>query len=95
VNDNFKRMFLGSMSRACPASAKAGSLAPWDTRPAERTSQFSIIVSHGSSPPSLSRAATGAMPNCCAMRKELASLLKLLINECGATLAKTKEADDE
>jgi hypothetical protein len=29
------------------------------------------------------------------MRKELASLLKLLINECGATLAKTKEADDE
>jgi hypothetical protein len=29
------------------------------------------------------------------MRKELTSLLKLLINECGATLAKTKEADDE
>jgi hypothetical protein len=29
------------------------------------------------------------------MRKELASLLKLLINECGVTLAKTKEADDE
>ena len=29
------------------------------------------------------------------MRKELASLLKLLINDCGATLAKTKEADDE
>ena len=29
------------------------------------------------------------------MRKELASLRKLLINECGATLAKTKEADDE
>ena len=29
------------------------------------------------------------------MRKELAGLLKLLINECDATLAKTKEADDE
>lgn len=29
------------------------------------------------------------------MRKELANLLKLLINECSATLAKTREADDE
>ena len=29
------------------------------------------------------------------MRKELASLLKLLINECSAPLAKAKEADDE
>jgi hypothetical protein len=29
------------------------------------------------------------------MRTELTSLLKLLINECSAALAKTKEADDE
>ena len=29
------------------------------------------------------------------MRRELTSLLKLLIDECGATLAKTKEANDE
>ena len=29
------------------------------------------------------------------MRAELTSLLKLLINECSAALAKAKEADDE
>ena len=29
------------------------------------------------------------------MRTELTVLLKLLINECSATLAKAKEADDE
>ena len=29
------------------------------------------------------------------MRTELTGLLKLLINECSATLAKAKEADDE
>jgi hypothetical protein len=46
--------------------AKAGSPAPWNTRPAKRTCLFSIIVSHGSSAHSPSRAATGATPNCCA-----------------------------
>ena len=29
------------------------------------------------------------------MRRELTGLLKLLINECSAALAKAKEADDE
>src|ERR1700730_14532757 len=52
-----------SSSQGPAASAKAGSPAPWDTRPAKRTSLFSIIVSHASSPRSPSRAATDATPN--------------------------------
>jgi hypothetical protein len=44
LNDNFKRMFLGSMSRARPASAKAGSPPRSATKPVATTAPFSTSV---------------------------------------------------
>ena len=63
-DDNLKGLFLRSMSRARPVSAKVGSPARSATRLAAITDRSSIGVYHGSSTRWHWHAATASMPAC-------------------------------